>query len=327
MRVRVFLSFNAVFLSFNAVFLSFNAVFLSFYAISVLTMIDLQGVFWLHIAAAGGAKAVVENAVEVPVPPNQQGPICLQPCADSATASHWILRTLSPRSGVQLVSASAFLNLKNDEFCIKNKEFCIENDMSSADDTTQCLTVTGPHAIRRSKKIRRGGLDCLPCNSSAPLQGWKLSEASPKALTTTATAAELATVGVGTRGCQCGKGMSVDVNAHQGTASTTCQMGAAPAMWTQVKQVGSAFQLQAASYGIKGMCIAHISSMPPPPPPPPLAPALVTLPVPLPAGTVCVQTKVATLASATVTVAAGSTVRVPGTTSTTYPSLVISYPC
>ena len=170
------------------------------------------GDFWLLIAAPGGAKARVDDLddddvesgqverrlksatalLHQGVPPDQQGPICLQQCTDTTVASHWLVRKRKA-GGIQLVSSN---------------------------DTTQCLTVTGPHAIQS------GGLDLLPCNATAPLQSWSLpsTPAITGALMSLATAAELAAVGVGTPSCACGKGNFVDINAHQGTAGTACQM-------------------------------------------------------------------------------------------------------
>lgn len=216
------------------------------------------------------------------VPPNQQGPVCLEPCTNASMASHWLMR------GTQLISAN---------------------------DTTQCMAVTGPH------QIQSGGLDLRTCNSSAPLQGFELHTNGQ--LETTATAAELAVVGVGTRACQCGNGRFVDINAHQGNAGTTCQMSGEGPIWIRVNRTDDTFQLQAASYGIKGMCITHLSELPPAPPPPPPpptppppAPTVVKLPVVVTAGTVAVQTLVdETLASSTTTV--GSHVTLPAGFSTT----------
>jgi hypothetical protein len=187
------------------------------------------------------------------VPPNQQGPICLESCADPTIRSHWLMRNVSKASqrvtssvgraassGRPLKSSRRGGHARSGSADGRNGNGDGDGDGAQregrasddgnigvggsagsvqivlAADPAMCLEITGPH------EVRDGGLDLRPCNASAPLQGWVLHDDG--GLETTATADELASVNVGTPTCQCDNGRFVDVNAHSPAPDITLQM-------------------------------------------------------------------------------------------------------
>ena len=162
------------------------------------------------------------------VPPNQQGPICLESCTDATIRSHWFMRNVS-RAGQQIAPENRAASSGRHQQSSRDGSQrgpgnggnvgVVEGggvQIVLAADPTMCLEITGPH------EVRDGGIDLRPCNVSAPLQGWLLHEDG--GLETTATSDELASVNVGTPTCQCENGRFVDVNAHSAAPGITLQM-------------------------------------------------------------------------------------------------------
>jgi hypothetical protein len=265
-----------------------------------------------HRQASAPALATSATAEFGILPPQQQGPICLQPCADITIHSRWVMINQG--------------NVNGSMFALDTKGMGYDT-LSRQTPQQQCLTIVSAH------KIRSGGLELRPCNTAAPLQRFTLN--SSGALETTATAAELASVGVGTRACQCQSGRFVDVNAHESVAGITLQMYGPSAHWHLINVTSSetnvagyapavgangVIQLQSISYGASNLCMASVALPPPPPsPPPPLppGPVVVSLPVVVPAGTQGIEMTADGFITSNVIVDVESKVRLSGKFSVT----------
>lgn len=181
------------------------------------------------------------------VPPDQQGPVCLEPCHIQLPASDWEShwRALpAPKTTDGLVA----------------ERLQLSGAMAAR---RLCLQIVRPQAFHGEND----DLDVQPCNNSEPLQLWV--SAPNGSIYTGAPAAALRGIGVGATS------RFLDVNNHQSNSGTTLQMTASPAVWQRVNNQSGDFQLASESYGSGTACAWHVPLPPPPPapaPPPPHPP-------------------------------------------------------
>ena len=207
----------------------------------------LRVVFLAAVLAVRGAPAVGSAGT---VLPNQQGPVCLEPCTPLPTNTSgdvWQLMTgaASDRGDstvmLQLVSGSG-----------------------------GCLSV-----VRVGEVLSAAGTDVRPCNVSSPLQRWVIADPTNGTIVSAATPSELSAVGA--------SGTRLDINNHQNLSGTALEMapagGSGCTRWKilPVKAVHAHFQLQLLSWGAVRQCVWHVQCtatecggppQPPAPPPP-----------------------------------------------------------
>jgi hypothetical protein len=220
------------------------------------------------------------------VPPDQQGPICIQPCHLELPASDWESHWILLPAGTAPTSSAA----------------------SAVSPRTQQLQLAGAMAGRKlclqivkAQQFHGGNdnLDVRKCNASEPLQRWIISASSISSsggstILSAATAAEIAAVGAPSNGQVCQAPCFIDINNHQSNPGTTLQLSSGGgALWKQQPTAaeshtgpgssirgsrsadragGSQFLLEALSYQANSSCIWHIPLSPPPAPPPPPPP-------------------------------------------------------
>lgn len=223
-----------------------------------LQLVDLANLTGL--SSANGSSAAADGSLAVQrrgVPINQQGPVCLEPCAKKAGAT-----TSSTWKFVSNTSAGVMVQL-------------IEQ---GAPSQSQCLTVTGPHATLT------GGIDVRSCNDSLALQRWQFE--NDGSIQSSATESQLESVGVG-------GSRYLGVNNDQNLSGTALQMvnkfeGGKWKVVSSTSATNNDFQLVSITYG--SQCAWHVNCsseycgdappLPPPSPPPQPSPP----PPPLPPG-------------------------------------------
>jgi hypothetical protein len=216
-----------------------------------------------HHLGASRSTRTSPPAKPLGVPPDQQGPVCIQPCDQAAPPSNWESRWhVTPD---------------------------VEGPIRLAGTASLCLSIvqgTPYHSFNDQ-------CDVVACNASDPKQRWLLNSSSGLLLTRATPASILAAFdpkeklpcgvppsapssppAVDTSHC------SVDINNHQADKGTTVQMaaneGAAGARWqlqADALVVGPA-RLKAANSAYADRCLWHTPLPKPPPPPPPPPPKL-----------------------------------------------------
>ena len=203
-------------------------------------------------AADAAATAAVHNhtanvaRIQATVPPDQQGPICLQPCHATLPASDWESHWMTVAVPTTVTTGGHQLKLAG---AMTARSLCL--------------------AIVRADQYHGGNddLDVRPCNITDGLQQWK--NYSNGSICSVSTLAERKAIGAPSNGHVCvGPACCLDVNNHQADAGTTLQLGSA-SLWERDLVGGrTEFQLSSQTFGNGSMCVWH-TPLPPPPPPPP----------------------------------------------------------
>jgi hypothetical protein len=202
------------------------------------------------LAAASTAAATV--------PPDQQGPVCLQPCHLKLPASDWESHWKWLPGGAEAAAAT------NGSTAAQYLQ--LSGAMASR---LLCLQIVQPQAVHGGND----DLDVRPCNSSEPLQLW-VSDKNGSIYSAAPLAVRKA-IGLAA------ESVFVDVNNHQTDPGTTLQLsGCHTCVWKRVPPPtrllggsnGTDFQLASETYGGGTDCAWHTPLPPPPPAPPPPPP-------------------------------------------------------